>query len=142
RRVDRRCMQPARPGRASRPAARRAVTCRSSCPPWAPSPSAIGDHIRLRSTPPGGHRGSPPHVPDHRRGVAGAQLTRARAYLSTVAVPTSLVIVESPAKARTIARFLGDDFRVEASIGAVRDLEPKGLAVDVDNGFKPTYVVP
>jgi DNA topoisomerase-1 len=57
-------------------------------------------------------------------------------------VPTSLVIVESPAKARTIARFLGDDFRVEASIGAVRDLEPKGLAVDVDNGFKPTYVVP
>ncbi|HKE74246.1 MAG TPA: type I DNA topoisomerase [Acidimicrobiales bacterium] len=55
---------------------------------------------------------------------------------------TSLVIVESPAKARTIARFLGDDFVVEASIGAVRDLEPKGLAVDIDDGFKPTYVVP
>jgi DNA topoisomerase-1 len=55
---------------------------------------------------------------------------------------TSLVIVESPAKARTIGRFLGDDFVVEASIGAIRDLEPKGLAVDVDAGFKPTYVVP
>src|SRR5262245_47947354 len=55
---------------------------------------------------------------------------------------TSLVIVESPAKARTIARYLGDDFVVEASIGAVRDLEPKGLAVDIDDGFKPTYVVP
>jgi DNA topoisomerase-1 len=55
---------------------------------------------------------------------------------------TSLVIVESPAKARTIARFLGDDFVVEASIGAIRDLEPKGLAVDIDDGFKPTYVVP
>src|SRR5262245_21510959 len=55
---------------------------------------------------------------------------------------TSLVIVESPAKARTIARFLGDDSVVEASIGAVRDLEPKGLAVDIDDGFKPTYVVP
>jgi DNA topoisomerase I len=55
---------------------------------------------------------------------------------------TSLVIVESPAKARTIARYLGDDFLVEASIGAVRDLEPKGLAVAIDDDFKPTYVVP
>jgi DNA topoisomerase I len=55
---------------------------------------------------------------------------------------TSLVIVESPAKARTIARFLGDDFVVEASIGSIRDLEPKGLAVDIDDDFKPTYVVP
>src|SRR5262245_15663421 len=55
---------------------------------------------------------------------------------------SSLVIVESPAKARTISRFLGSDFVVEASIGAVRDLEPKGLAIDIDDGFKPTYVVP
>jgi DNA topoisomerase-1 len=55
---------------------------------------------------------------------------------------SSLVIVESPAKARTIARFLGDDFVVEASIGAIRDLEAKGLAVDIDDGFRPTYVVP
>ncbi|HYZ98239.1 MAG TPA: type I DNA topoisomerase [Acidimicrobiales bacterium] len=55
---------------------------------------------------------------------------------------TSLVIVESPAKARTVARYLGDGFVVEASIGAVRDLEPKGLAVDIDDGFRPTYVVP
>jgi DNA topoisomerase I len=54
----------------------------------------------------------------------------------------SLVIVESPAKARTISRFLGDDFVVEASIGSIRDLEPKGLAVDVEDDFKPTYVVP
>ena len=54
---------------------------------------------------------------------------------------TSLVIVESPAKAKTISRFLGDDYVVEASIGSIRDLEPKGLAVDVDDDFKPTYVV-
>ena len=54
----------------------------------------------------------------------------------------SLVIVESPAKAQTISRFLGDDFIVEASVGSIRDLEPKGLAVDVDDGFRPTYVVP
>src|ERR1700755_2006949 len=50
-----------------------------------------------------------------------------------------LVIVESPAKAKTIARFLGDDFDVRASVGHVADLPSKGLAVDVDNGFKPTY---
>ena len=56
-------------------------------------------------------------------------------------MPTSLVIVESPAKARTIARFLGDGFTVMASMGHVRDLEAKGLAVDVDNHFKPTYAV-
>ncbi|MBN2621969.1 MAG: type I DNA topoisomerase [Acidimicrobiales bacterium] len=55
---------------------------------------------------------------------------------------TSLVIVESPAKARTISRFLGDDFVVEASIGAIRDLDPKGLSVDIEADFKPSYVVP
>jgi DNA topoisomerase-1 len=51
----------------------------------------------------------------------------------------SLVIVESPAKAKTISRFLGDGFEVRASVGHVADLPSKGLAVDVDNGFKPTY---
>jgi DNA topoisomerase-1 len=50
-----------------------------------------------------------------------------------------LVIVESPAKAKTIARFLGAAFDVRASVGHVADLPAKGLAVDVDNGFKPTY---
>src|SRR5882757_1735398 len=50
-----------------------------------------------------------------------------------------LVIVESPAKAKTIARFLGDGFDVRASVGHVADLPSQGLAVDVDNGFKPTY---
>jgi DNA topoisomerase-1 len=51
----------------------------------------------------------------------------------------SLVIVESPAKARTINRYLGDDFDVKASMGHVRDLPKKGLSVDIDNGFEPTY---
>ncbi|MGI9029938.1 MAG: type I DNA topoisomerase [Ilumatobacteraceae bacterium] len=50
-----------------------------------------------------------------------------------------LVVVESPAKAKTISKFLGDGFDVRASIGHVTDLPSKGLAVDVDNGFKPTY---
>ncbi len=50
-----------------------------------------------------------------------------------------LVIVESPAKAKTISRFLGNNFDVRASVGHVADLPSKGLAVDVDHGFKPTY---
>ena len=50
-----------------------------------------------------------------------------------------LVVVESPAKAKTISRFLGDAFDVRASVGHVADLPSKGLAVDVNNGFKPTY---
>src|SRR6187549_2046722 len=50
-----------------------------------------------------------------------------------------LVVVESPAKAKTISRFLGSNYDVRASVGHVADLPSKGLAVDVDNGFKPTY---
>ena len=55
---------------------------------------------------------------------------------------TRLVIVESPAKAKTIAGYLGDDFVVESSIGHIRDLPKKSTGVDVENGFKPTYEVP
>jgi DNA topoisomerase I len=50
-----------------------------------------------------------------------------------------LVVVESPAKAKTISKFLGDAYDVRASVGHVADLPSKGLAVDVNNGFKPTY---
>ncbi|HEY9515976.1 MAG TPA: type I DNA topoisomerase [Gemmatimonadaceae bacterium] len=52
----------------------------------------------------------------------------------------SLVIVESPAKARTIGKYLGPDFRVRATVGHVRDLPAKGLGIDVAHGFEPTYV--
>lgn len=51
-----------------------------------------------------------------------------------------LVIVESPAKAKTINKYLGDDYIVKASMGHVRDLPPKKLGVDVENGFAPEYV--
>ncbi len=50
-----------------------------------------------------------------------------------------LVIVESPAKAKTISKFLGSGYDVRASVGHVADLPSKGLSIDVDNGFKPTY---
>jgi DNA topoisomerase-1 len=51
----------------------------------------------------------------------------------------SLVIVESPAKAKTIHKYLGPDFEVKASMGHVRDLPSKGLNVDIENDFEPTY---
>src|SRR5713226_7137519 len=53
----------------------------------------------------------------------------------------NLVIVESPAKAKTLEKFLGKDFRVMASYGHVRDLPRKGLGVDRANSYEPTYEV-
>ncbi len=53
-----------------------------------------------------------------------------------------LVIVESPAKARTVGRFLGDAYAVRASIGHIRDLPQNRLGVDVQNDFAPRYVIP
>ena len=53
----------------------------------------------------------------------------------------NLVIVESPAKAKTINKYLGDDYTVMASIGHIKDLPTKDLGVDVENDFEPTYEV-
>jgi DNA topoisomerase-1 len=53
----------------------------------------------------------------------------------------NLVIVESPAKAKTIEGFLGKDYVVKSCFGHVRDLEKKGLGVDIDHGFLPQYIV-
>src|SRR5579864_5431922 len=52
-----------------------------------------------------------------------------------------LVIVESPAKAKTIGKYLGKNYTVKASLGHVKDLPKKNLSVDVDNEFKPVYEV-
>ena len=51
----------------------------------------------------------------------------------------SLVIVESPAKAKTIGKYLGKDYEVKACMGHLRDLHKSKLSVDVDNGFEPVY---
>ncbi|MBO0330460.1 type I DNA topoisomerase [[Muricauda] lutisoli] len=56
-------------------------------------------------------------------------------------MPKNLVIVESPAKAKTIERFLGKEFQVESSFGHIADLPSKELGVDVENDFKPKYTV-
>src|SRR5437870_3834025 len=53
---------------------------------------------------------------------------------------TSLVIVESPAKAKTIGKYLGRAYRVRATIGHVRDLPEKKMGIDIENGFQPEYV--
>ncbi len=53
----------------------------------------------------------------------------------------NLVIVESPAKAKTIEKFLGKDFKVESSFGHIADLPSNELGVDVENDFKPKYIV-
>ena len=54
----------------------------------------------------------------------------------------NLVIVESPAKAGTIQKFLGKDYIVKPSFGHIRDLQDKKLSVDVEHGFQPEYVIP
>jgi DNA topoisomerase I len=54
----------------------------------------------------------------------------------------NLVIVESPAKAKTIEKFLGKDYSVKSSFGHIRDLPKKGLNIDIEHGFQPTYAIP
>ena len=56
-------------------------------------------------------------------------------------MPKALVIVESPAKAKTINKYLGKDYVVKASLGHIKDLPKRDLAVDVDHDFEPHYEV-
>ena len=52
----------------------------------------------------------------------------------------NLLIVESPAKAKTIKKYLGPDFKTMASVGHIKDLPVKRLGVNIEDGFKPEYV--
>ena len=54
----------------------------------------------------------------------------------------NLVIVESPAKAKTIEKFLGKDYKVKSSFGHIRDLAKKGLGINLEEGFEPIYEIP
>ncbi|MFN9682812.1 MAG: toprim domain-containing protein, partial [Bacteroidota bacterium] len=56
-------------------------------------------------------------------------------------MPKHLLIVESPAKAKTIEKFLGGDFTVKSSYGHIRDLEKGNSAVDISMDFKPHYII-
>ena len=53
----------------------------------------------------------------------------------------NLVIVESPAKAKTIEKFLGDDYLVKSSYGHIRDLKKNDFGVDVINNYEPEYII-
>jgi DNA topoisomerase I len=53
----------------------------------------------------------------------------------------NLVIVESPAKAKTIEKFLGGDFAVKSSFGHIRDLSKKNFGIDIENGYNPQYII-
>lgn len=82
--------------------------------------------------------------------VCGTTLTRlgrteAHAALPADAAPRGegkLVIVESPAKARTVGKFLGKGYKVKPSVGHIRDLPANRMGVDLENNFKPRYVIP
>lgn len=63
-----------------------------------------------------------------------------KAKITTMA--KNLVIVESPSKAKTIGKFLGDDYKVMSSKGHIRDLHKKDFSIDVNNGFAPIYEIP
>jgi DNA topoisomerase I len=64
---------------------------------------------------------------------------RTHAYMEDI-MANNLVIVESPAKANTIGKFLGKDYKIIASVGHVRDLPKSQIGVDVDNNFQPKYI--
>ena len=57
-------------------------------------------------------------------------------------MPQNLVIVESPAKAKTIEKYLGSDYKVMASQGHIRDLHTKDFSIDIEKGFQPIYEIP
>ena len=87
------------------------------------------------------------HAPD-----AAGPHARARSVLAPTLEPSpptreredgpKLVIVESPAKARTVGKFLGRGYTVKASIGHIRDLPANRMGVDVEHDFEPRYVIP
>ena len=54
----------------------------------------------------------------------------------------NIVIVESPAKASTIEKFLGEDFLVTSSYGHIRDLKKKDMGIDIENNYSPHYIIP
>ena len=62
-------------------------------------------------------------------------------YIIIISMSKNLVIVESPAKAKTIEKFLGKDYLVKSSFGHVRDLPKKTLSIDIEHGYVPTYEI-
>jgi len=81
-------------------------------------------------------------TPAHNTLDPAAHTVASKATEQRLANGPKLVIVESPAKARTIGRFLGRGYRVEPSVGHVRDLPANRMGVDIEHDFAPRYVIP
>src|SRR5690606_36454268 len=119
---------PARGLRSGRPRARPAGRARARLCPCGAAPGRR-ERVARRAR------------PAHRRARGGPERRRGGGWMSPrTRKDRHLVIVESPAKARTIKRYLGPGYEVAASVGHIRDLPPKELGVDVDAGFEPKYV--
>src|ERR1044071_7799074 len=76
-------------------------------------------------------------VRNHHKDTENTEVAQRRN--AKIEMAKNLVIVESPAKAKTINKYLGKDYLVKASIGHIKDLPSKGLGVDVEHNFEPTY---
>ncbi|MFA6599726.1 MAG: type I DNA topoisomerase [Candidatus Omnitrophota bacterium] len=97
-------------------------------PPAAEGPSAAEEPPTVEKPP--------------RKKSAGAPKKKSSPKKSKVSGgPANLVIVESPAKAKTINKFLGQDYQVEASMGHVRDLPRSKMGVNIQNNFEPEYII-
>jgi DNA topoisomerase I len=79
-------------------------------------------------------------VPDFTVDVDGRSAAETARDHQRMAKTKHLIIVESPAKAKTIGKYLGPEYRVRASVGHIRDLPERELGVDVEKGFEPKYV--
>ena len=84
----------------------------------------------------------PPPRPVGESGDPTKPRTRIKQQAKAIQYSSKLVIVESPAKARTVGKFLGRGFTVQASIGHIRDLPANRMGVDVEHDFSPRYVIP
>ena len=76
-----------------------------------------------------------------RKPVKAGTKTAKRAPRSAPEPGRTLVIVESPSKARTLGKILGKGYDIQSSVGHIRDLPKSRLAIDVDNGFEPEYIL-
>jgi DNA topoisomerase-1 len=118
---------------AKKPAAKKAAAKRP----------AASVKTRAKAAPPRASRKRPivaEPAPARKRASAGVATPVVEAVDLSTYANKKLVIVESPAKAKTIGKYLGPEYRVRATVGHVRDLPEKGLGIDIENGFAPKYV--
>jgi len=80
-------------------------------------------------------------TPSRGSAKAGAKPAKKRASRAAPEPGRTLVIVESPSKARTLGKILGKGYDIQSSVGHIRDLPKSRLAIDVENGFEPEYIL-